>query len=936
MSTSYSVFNTLIAKIGMEVKTLTSDIVQPPSPRQGDEDVLFGLPTSFNVELINGPFLSDIYDGWCLDSDVFTALNSVIDVNVYSSYGDIPAGPLPNNVTQTVPNPPPADPNEYLLNSLQEVNWIINEIVGPGNISVIDDRSYYQYTDPLDPSGQQYHFTLGDIQRAIWGLTGSRKFADSLITGPAPRTDTTNPGWDPIRVNRLINLASANGSDFLAQSGDIIGVIVDPLPGEPGQQPAIIHVKTAGLGDFVWNDADCDGLQDAGEQGIAGVTVRLYADLNGNRRIDTEEGFPVDPADPEDELVGITTTDAEGFYHFGPLLPGSYWIKFETPDGFTPTEQYDGTLNANNPNFEIDSNFNPSTGITERITLAPGQINNTIDAGYCPVVELAKLGDFVWNDLNANGIQDPGEPGIGGVTVKLLTAGADGNFGTADDVIVQQQNTDTSGMYMFSGLTPGVGYRVMFNNPDTVGPDAYMFSLRYAPTGTLPAQNPATDSNADPNPGVNFGMSETVILAPGEYNQTIDAGLFRKGSIHAFGFLDVDGDGVLDRNEGAFPNDPGKTIELLNSSGQVISTQTTMNGEVWFDGLTPGEYTLKENPIPAGYTLTTPQSVTVTVNSGQELAYKRGAAMLPPGDGRTEVVHPFLVFGNAPNPAKLGNFVWNDLNANGIQDPGEPGIRGVTVKLLTAGADGNFGTADDVIAQTQTTDATGMYMFSGLTPGVGYRVMFNNPDTVGPDAYMFSPRYAPTGTLPAQNPATDSNADPNPGVNFGMSETVILAPGEYNQTIDAGLFRKGSIHVFGFLDEDGDGIQDPNEGAFPNTPGKTFQLLDVSGTVINTQTTVDGMAWFDQLTPGTYTVRENPIPDGFSLTTTPNARTFTIISGQELVYEKGAAMLPRGDRRFETNLGDQLRWGNAPKSQPGLYRGLRLERPQCQRHSGSQ
>ena len=48
------------------------------------------------------------------------------------------------------------------------------------------------------------------------------------------------------------------------------------------------------------------------------------------------------------------------------------------------------------------------------------------------------------------------------------------------------------------------------------------------------------------------------------------------------------------------------------------------------------------------------------------------------------------------------------------------------------------------------------------------------------------------------------------------------------------------------------------------------------------------------------------------LTTLPNQRTFTIISGEELVYEDGAAMLPEGDQRFETNLGDELRWGNAP------------------------
>ena len=74
-----------------------------------------------------------------------------------------------------------------------------------------------------------------------------------------------------------------------------------------------------------------------------------------------------------------------------------------------------------------------------------------------------------------------------------------------------------------------------------------------------------------------------------------------------------------------------------------------------------------------------------------------------------------------------------------------------------------------------------------------------------------------------------------------MSDPVVLGSGRVQRpTIDAGLFRKGSIHVFGFLDVDGDGIQDPEDGAFPDDPGKTFELLDENGNVIETDTTDDG------------------------------------------------------------------------------------------------
>ncbi len=126
----------------------------------------------------------------------------------------------------------------------------------------------------------------------------------------------------------------------------------------------------------------------------------------------------------------------------------------------------------------------------------------------------------------------------------------------------------------------------------------------------------------------------------------------------------------------------------------------------------------------------------------------------------------------------------------------------------------------------------------------------------------------------------------------------------------------GSIHIFGYLDTDGDGILDGDEVAFPDDPGKTFELLDSTGSVIATQITTGGEVWFENLMPGTYSVRENPVPNGFDLTTLPNERPFTVGSGEELVYEDGAAMLPPNSQRVERNLGDELRWGNTEQVIP--------------------
>src|SRR5204863_7222289 len=76
-------------------------------------------------------------------------------------------------------------------------------------------------------------------------------------------------------------------------------------------------------------------------------------------------------------------------------------------------------------------------------------------------------------------------------------------------------------------------------------------------------------------------------------------------------------------------------------------------------------------------------------------------------------------------PATLGNFVWDDLNGNGIQEAGEPGIDGVTVNLLGAGLDGAFGTLDDVTGTTATAGG-GLYSFTGLRPDT-FRLAFVLP-----------------------------------------------------------------------------------------------------------------------------------------------------------------------------------------------------------------
>jgi hypothetical protein len=69
-------------------------------------------------------------------------------------------------------------------------------------------------------------------------------------------------------------------------------------------------------------------------------------------------------------------------------------------------------------------------------------------------------------------------------------------------------------------------------------------------------------------------------------------------------------------------------------------------------------------------------------------------------------------------PMEAGNRVWRDVNQNGIQDAGEPGIAGVIVELYNA--------AGTTLLGTTTTDASGNYYFTnsnvtgGLQPATAY------------------------------------------------------------------------------------------------------------------------------------------------------------------------------------------------------------------------
>ena len=302
------------------------------------------------------------------------------------------------------------------------------------------------------------------------------------------------------------------------------------------------QVTPATIGDFVWHDYNANGIQDEGEPGLNGqvtVTVNLY-ECGGTVAIDT------------------TTTDEHGNYTFSVDPNGSYYIEFVAPENFLFSPKDQGGDDAKDSDAD-------ETGKTVCITdLLPGGEYLDWDAG---LYEPAHIGDAVWHDLNANGIQDEGESGIPDVTVNLYECG-----GTEP---IKTTTTNIDGFYEFIGLTPG-GYYVGF-----VAPDGYVFS----------PQNQGDDPEKDSDADTETGKTECTTLTSGENDHSWDAGLYQYASIGDTVWRDSDADGVYEPGVGELPIS-GVVMELYDCDGTVViaSTTTDVDGLYQFTELVPGCY----------------------------------------------------------------------------------------------------------------------------------------------------------------------------------------------------------------------------------------------------------------------------------------------------------------------------------------------------------
>ncbi|MBK7204131.1 MAG: hypothetical protein IPH87_27055 [Anaerolineae bacterium] len=182
------------------------------------------------------------------------------------------------------------------------------------------------------------------------------------------------------------------------------------------------------IGDLVWNDANGDGLQTAGESGLGSVQVNLFSAVG--------------------VLLDSTMTQASGAFALL-AAPGDYYLEFVAPASYVFTQPNQGA------NPALDSDADPLSGQTPVFTLGAAA-DLTWDAGLHLT---ASLGDRVWYDRNHNGVQDGSEPGAPDVGVFLYDEWQS---------LVDVQLTDENGYYAFDGLHAG-DYIIQFELVDGYG-----------------------------------------------------------------------------------------------------------------------------------------------------------------------------------------------------------------------------------------------------------------------------------------------------------------------------------------------------------------------------------------------------------------------------------------------------------------------------------
>ena len=648
-------------------------------------------------------------------------------------------------------------------------------------------------------------------------ITATNGVTATLLSGPAPASATvgitgTTFTWvyrATAAGNRgqLIFAGGATGAGASwpqAQTNSVIvhppltfqaTVVGEPAAGGPIRMIAFIrdadgllpsnasNAATTGLfgsiGDLVWEDRDGDAIQDGNEPGMGGVTV-CATPVGGG-------------------AATCAVTDAAGHYGLANLPTGAYTI----------------TVDAGSLPAEVVFRTTPYPIVH---TLTAGEAFLAADFGFRGLG--AVIGDSLWYDADADGVQDAGEPGLGNISLALWLDNGDGVFnptaGLDGDFFVDTTISDAAGAYRFDAPTAGTyfvdvtdDYGLLAGLAHTVGPQ----------------------SVSDPTPAVTVALGQFYAAADFGYVRVPPTG---HGVIGDLVWVDGNGDGRRQPEEPALIG--VQVCATPAAGGAAICGVTDSNGR-YLLAAPSGEYLVTPDTGPLGLIPASPSTLGVNLAAGMQAL---------------GVDFPFVSDGTPLGT--IGGLVWQDLAVNdqpdGAYDPAlEPGIPQVSIGLIKD-SDGNgvWDSGEPYIATFTILDGT--YIFPYL-PGGAYLLRVTDSRRV---LRYFAPTVGAEGGGAA---GEQSKAQPYP---------VSLAAGGVDQSA---AFGYRELEVFGaadppapgmigdrvWLDVDGNGVYGAASGDEP-LAGVTVGAYDESGAQVASATTgLDGVYLFTGLALADYTVR---------------------------------------------------------------------------------
>jgi hypothetical protein len=342
---------------------------------------------------------------------------------------------------------------------------------------------------------------------------------------------------------------------------------------------------------------------------------------------------------PSCASISISTSSLPFAY-----INSSYSTTLVAASGISP---YTWSLSSGSlPNGLSLSNAGDITGTPSAIGSSTFTVR-AADANGCSAtrsltltVKTLSLGNLVWLDSNNDGQKDSGENGVAGATVQLFTPGSDnaiGGSGNAADTQVGSSIVTTStGAYLFSNLSPG-NYYVKVTPP-----------YGYTHTGGTPT---TADNNVDGNndgaqpggPGTPL-LSPIIALQPGtesitdgdtdaDSNLTVDFGLWAPLGVGNRVFMDINGDGRMNPNEGI-----RNVFVQLFRAGDDVNTAEAVNAAITDEG---GRY-LMTDIDPGSYFL---HLAAIQFENGGALRWAKPLTSVVPGD---DDVGQNLLFNNNP------------------------------------------------------------------------------------------------------------------------------------------------------------------------------------------------------------------------------------------------------------------------------------------------